>query len=57
MRVFEPFFTTRARGTGLGLFIARRAVEAHGGTIRLDNRPGDGASFVIEIPFNRSDTP
>jgi len=56
-RVFEPFFTTRARGTGLGLFIARRSVEAHGGTIRLDNRPGEGASFVIEIPCDRSETP
>jgi len=47
--VFAPFFTTKERGTGLGLAVARAAVAAHGGTLAL--RPGDGgATFVVTLP-------
>jgi two-component system sensor histidine kinase FlrB len=47
--VFAPFFTTKERGTGLGLAVARAAVAAHGGTLAL--RPGDGgATFVLTLP-------
>lgn len=51
-RVFEPFFTTKpdGEGTGLGLALARGIVEGHGGTIRVDIRPGEGARFVIGLP-------
>ncbi len=49
-RVFDPFFTTRTTGTGLGLPVARRIVEMHGGTIAASNRAGGGARFRIEIP-------
>jgi two-component system sensor histidine kinase HydH len=49
-KVFEPFFTGKTRGTGLGLAIARRIVELHRGTIRVDDAPGGGALFRIEIP-------
>jgi two-component system sensor histidine kinase HydH len=49
-KVFEPFFTGKTRGTGLGLAIAKRVVELHGGTIRVDDAPGGGALFRIEIP-------
>lgn len=49
-KVFEPFFTGKTRGTGLGLAITKRIVELHGGTIRVDERPGGGALFRIEIP-------
>ncbi|MHC4917276.1 MAG: sensor histidine kinase [Planctomycetota bacterium] len=49
-KVFEVFFSTKERGTGLGLAIARRIVEEHGGVLLLENRPGQGASFVIRLP-------
>jgi two-component system sensor histidine kinase HydH len=49
-RVFEPFFTTRPRGTGLGLAVARQIVEAHGGTIAVRERTGGGARFVVRLP-------
>lgn len=47
---FEPFATTKARGTGLGLAVARRIVEQHGGTITARNRVEGGAEIQIEIP-------
>ncbi|HKJ91619.1 MAG TPA: ATP-binding protein, partial [Longimicrobiales bacterium] len=49
-RIFDPFFTTHTVGTGLGLPVARRIVELHGGTLRAGNAPEGGAVFRIEIP-------
>lgn len=49
-RIFEPFHTTKATGTGLGLAVARRIIEAHRGTIAVGDAPGGGAVFHIEIP-------
>lgn len=49
-RVFEPFYTTKEKGTGIGLFLAKKIVEAHGGTIEARSREGEGIEFRIELP-------
>jgi signal transduction histidine kinase len=49
-RVFEPFFTSRANGTGLGLAVTKKLVERHGGTIELHSDRGSGAEFVVTFP-------
>ena len=49
-QIFEPFHTTRVRGTGLGLAVAKRIVEAHRGSIRAANRADGGATFTLSLP-------
>jgi signal transduction histidine kinase len=49
-RLFQPFHTSKAGGTGLGLALAHRIIEAHGGSIRAEGRPGQGAAFTIILP-------
>lgn len=49
-RIFEPFYTTRPEGTGLGMAIARRIVEAHGGAISAVNGAKQGAEIVVFLP-------
>ena len=49
-RVFDPFFTTKENGTGLGLTVAHRLAEAHGGHLAARNRSEGGAEFVVELP-------
>jgi signal transduction histidine kinase len=48
--IFEPFYTTRANGTGLGLFICRKLINAMGGEIRVKSRIGKGSTFTITLP-------
>jgi len=52
-RLFEPFLTTKpaGQGTGLGLPIARSIAEGHGGTLRLQNRPGRGLRAIVQLPY------
>jgi two-component system NtrC family sensor kinase len=49
-RVFEPFYSTKERGTGLGLAFTRQVVEEHGGRIRCESELGRGTTFTIELP-------
>ncbi|MDC3987007.1 sensor histidine kinase [Polyangium jinanense] len=59
-RIFERFeravSPSRFGGLGLGLYIARAAAEAHGGSIRVESEPGQGATFIVELPTKRSAT-
>ena len=48
-RVFEPYFTTKRDGTGLGLALVRQTIEAHNGTITVADTPGGGATFSIVL--------
>ncbi len=50
-RVFDPFFTTRANGTGLGLAVVAMTIGHHGGEVRARNRPAGGAEFLIDLPL------
>ena len=50
-KIFTPFFTTKARGTGLGLPTAKRLVEAHQGVLRIDCPPGGGTRVTVQLPL------
>jgi signal transduction histidine kinase len=52
--LFEPFFTTRADGTGLGLALCREIVVQHGGTVRLQPESARGATFIVTLPIPES---
>jgi signal transduction histidine kinase len=51
--IFRPFFTTKGHGTGLGLSLARRMVESHGGTISVVSTQGRGTQFTVLLPIHR----
>jgi signal transduction histidine kinase len=51
-RIFQPFFTTKATGTGLGLAVVRRIVEGHGGAVAV-GQPPEGAEFLVRLPLLR----
>jgi PAS domain S-box-containing protein len=51
-RIFEPFYTTKKKGTGLGLMIVQRIVRAHNGRLELDSQAGRGATFRVCLPLH-----
>jgi signal transduction histidine kinase len=57
-KIFDPFFTTKdvGHGSGLGLFIVHDIIEMHGGTIRVETRPGQGTTFIIWLPVRPGET-
>ncbi len=55
-KVFDPFYSTRAEGTGLGLTIVHRIVDEHDGHIELESRPGRGTTFTVSLPTDADET-
>ena len=53
-KIFEPFYTTKSKGTGLGMAIAKRIMEAHGGDICVGSGDHAGAEFVLALPRSMS---
>lgn len=53
-RVFEPYYSTKPRGTGLGLALTRRIIRAHGGAVTVSSSPGTGAVFTLALPLEAS---
>ncbi len=52
--IFRPFYTTKGYGTGLGLSLAKRIVEEHGGQIEVTSAPGEGATFTVMLPIGQA---
>lgn len=50
-KVFKPFYTTKPKGMGVGLSLAKRVIERHGGTLRLESEPGEGTTVFLFLPI------
>jgi two-component system sensor histidine kinase AtoS len=49
-KIFDPFYTTKDSGTGLGLALSKKVVDAHGGSLELTSSPSRGTEFVLSFP-------
>lgn len=56
-KIFDPFFTTKASGTGLGLALSQRIINAHSGDIDVVSTPGGGSTFTLTLPLNPPESP
>lgn len=54
-RIFEPFFSTKAAGTGVGLSVTREVIRQHEGTISVESTPGVGTTFRVDLPLRRKE--
>jgi len=50
-RIFEPFYTTKPDGTGLGLAVTRKIIESHGGTMNIESDAGRGTTVSVRLPL------
>ena len=55
-QIFDPFYTTRTQGTGLGLAVVKAVAKAHGGDVQLESKPSRGCVFQITLPLDNTQT-
>jgi signal transduction histidine kinase len=51
-RLFQPYFTTKKHGTGLGLFVTRKLIADHGGSVECESQAGSGTVFRVRLPMD-----
>jgi signal transduction histidine kinase len=54
-KIFEPFYTTKEQGLGLGMPYSKKIIDQHGGTFSLDSRPGEGTTISIALPAGKKE--
>ncbi len=52
-KIFEPLFTTKAKGIGLGMSFTKTLVDVHGGKLSVKSKPGEGTTFIVSLPLKK----